>query len=232
MTTLGLISDTHIPDRAAELNPRVLQIFEEARVSQILHAGDIMNQTVLDELAQVAPVQAVCGNRDVWIYNRTTGLKEPFINSDLNESDPVFSPDGRWLAYTSDLGGQTNVYVYSFPERLGPFKISTDGGSGPAWALDGREIFYCRGTGPTWDMCAVRVATSPKFIVSNPVVLLNFPRSRVSITSPVRNYDISPRDGRFLMIGRGPQQNEAVTEFVLIQNWFEELKRLVPTGKK
>ncbi len=66
MTTLGLISDTHIPDRAAVLNPRVLQIFEEARVSQILHAGDIMNQTVLDELAQVAPVQAVCGNRDVW----------------------------------------------------------------------------------------------------------------------------------------------------------------------
>ena len=66
MTTLGLISDTHIPDRAAQLNPRALEVFRQAAVTQILHAGDIMSQAVLDELAQVAPVQAVCGNRDVW----------------------------------------------------------------------------------------------------------------------------------------------------------------------
>jgi putative phosphoesterase len=66
MTTLGVISDTHIPDRAPRLNPRVLEVFRRADVQQILHAGDIMTQAVLDELAQVAPVRAVCGNRDVW----------------------------------------------------------------------------------------------------------------------------------------------------------------------
>ena len=66
MTTLGVISDTHIPDRAPQLNPRALEVFRQAGVVRILHAGDIMVQSVLDELATVAPVQAVCGNRDVW----------------------------------------------------------------------------------------------------------------------------------------------------------------------
>jgi putative phosphoesterase len=66
MAVLGVISDTHIPDRVPQLNPRVLEIFRRAGVQQILHAGDISIQDVLDELAQVAPVLAVCGNRDVW----------------------------------------------------------------------------------------------------------------------------------------------------------------------
>ena len=66
MTTLGVISDTHIPDRSPQLNPRALEVFRQAGVTLILHAGDIMIQQVLDELVQVAPVQAVCGNRDVW----------------------------------------------------------------------------------------------------------------------------------------------------------------------
>ena len=66
MTTIGVISDTHIPDRVPRLNPRALQVFQQAGVQQILHAGDIMSQIVLDELAQVAPVQAVRGNRDIW----------------------------------------------------------------------------------------------------------------------------------------------------------------------
>jgi hypothetical protein len=63
---LGLISDTHIPDRVPRLDPRALQVFQHAGVQQILHAGDIMSQVVLDELAQAAPVQAVRGNRDIW----------------------------------------------------------------------------------------------------------------------------------------------------------------------
>lgn len=66
MTILGVISDTHIPDRVPRLNDRVFEVFREAGVQQILHAGDIMSQAVLDELAQVAPVQAVRGNRDIW----------------------------------------------------------------------------------------------------------------------------------------------------------------------
>lgn len=62
--TLGLIADTHVPDRRGQLHPKVLTMFKEANVAQILHAGDISVPRVLSELGSVAPVTAVRGNRD------------------------------------------------------------------------------------------------------------------------------------------------------------------------
>jgi predicted phosphodiesterase len=67
MTILGVLADTHIPDRVPGLNPRVLKIFQQARVSEILHAGDVSIPQVLEELRQVAPVSVVQGNRDFFI---------------------------------------------------------------------------------------------------------------------------------------------------------------------
>jgi uncharacterized protein len=67
MQTLGVISDTHVPDKVRVLNPRALEIFRQAQVSAILHAGDISTPGVLDVLGQIAPVHAVKGNRD-WAY--------------------------------------------------------------------------------------------------------------------------------------------------------------------
>ena len=66
MTVLGVIADTHIPDRTRQLNPAILPIFRDANVEAILHAGDISAPDVLRNLEQVAPVYAVQGNRD-WL---------------------------------------------------------------------------------------------------------------------------------------------------------------------
>jgi putative phosphoesterase len=66
MTTLGVLADTHVPDRVPELNPRVFQVFHDAGVAAILHAGDVSVPRVLDELEQLAPVYAVQGNRDIF----------------------------------------------------------------------------------------------------------------------------------------------------------------------
>lgn len=66
MTTLGVLADTHIPDRAAHLNPKVIETFRQAEVAAILHAGDVSVPRVLVELEQVAPVHAVRGNRDIF----------------------------------------------------------------------------------------------------------------------------------------------------------------------
>jgi putative phosphoesterase len=60
--TIGLISDTHVPDRAREVPKQVYRIFEN--VDYIVHAGDLVNLSVIDELEQLAPVLAVCGNMD------------------------------------------------------------------------------------------------------------------------------------------------------------------------
>jgi putative phosphoesterase len=64
--TLGLIADTHVPDRRRDLHPGALRVFREAKVAHILHAGDISVPRVLAELEQIAPVTAVRGNRD-WV---------------------------------------------------------------------------------------------------------------------------------------------------------------------
>jgi putative phosphoesterase len=66
MITLGVLADTHVPDRAPNLNPRVLGIFERASVKAILHAGDVSVPGVLEQLGSMAPVHAVRGNRD-WV---------------------------------------------------------------------------------------------------------------------------------------------------------------------
>lgn len=67
MLKLGVIADTHIPDRARIIPPRVFELFESEKVSAILHAGDISTRRVLQQLGQMAPVHAVRGNRDWFI---------------------------------------------------------------------------------------------------------------------------------------------------------------------
>jgi putative phosphoesterase len=73
LLTVGVIADTHIPDRARALHPHIIPLLQELRVDLILHAGDISSPGVLELLATVAPVKAVRGNRD-WVFLTTLPL--------------------------------------------------------------------------------------------------------------------------------------------------------------
>jgi putative phosphoesterase len=79
---VGVLSDTHIPDRARRLNPRVLELFRAARVQAILHAGDICIPSVLEELGRLAPVTAVRGNRD-WSLRASLPIQRELTFSDV-----------------------------------------------------------------------------------------------------------------------------------------------------
>ena len=137
----------------------------------------------------------------------------------------MFSPDGRWLAYASDESGRTESYVRSFPSLEGKWRVSTEGGSGPLWNSNGRELFY-RSEGK---MMAVDVTTQPTFSPGRPRVLFDDPYSPDPGGGNRPNYDVS-RDGqRFLMLKPVPQQTTALTQINVVLNWFEELKRRVPT---
>ncbi len=70
LLTVGVVSDTHIPDRVDRIHPQIIPILRKAHVDQILHAGDISIPPVLDELEKIAPVTAVRGNRDL-IFSRS-----------------------------------------------------------------------------------------------------------------------------------------------------------------
>jgi Tol biopolymer transport system component len=69
------------------------------------------------------------------------GKPVPYLNSQFNEANGVFSPDGRWVAYESDESGRFEVYVQAFPLTREKERISTGGGSSPAWSAKG-ELFY------------------------------------------------------------------------------------------
>jgi hypothetical protein len=96
---LGIISDTHIPDRARRLHPKVLPLFREAGVSAILHAGDVSSPGVLKQLGEVAPVVAVRGNRD-WVLMRRLPLIQQLTFGSI--SIVLTHGHGRWQEYLLD----------------------------------------------------------------------------------------------------------------------------------
>lgn len=99
MITLGVLSDTHIPDRVRSLKPGVLPIFRGARVNAILHAGDVCTPQVLSELGEIAPVYAVRGNRD-WVRLKHLPLTQTLVFEGV--SIGMVHGHGRWWEYFVD----------------------------------------------------------------------------------------------------------------------------------
>lgn len=96
---IGVLADTHIPDRAKELHPDIIPIFQQHKVDRIIHAGDICVPSVLEQLAKVAPVDAVRGNRDWWKLRHLP--KEILINVN-NVEIFVCHGHGKILNYLFD----------------------------------------------------------------------------------------------------------------------------------
>jgi len=165
-------------------------------------------------------------SNDIAMLDAVSGRVTPFLNSQFNERNPEFSPDGRWIAYTSDESKRSEVYVRAFPGPGMKQQVSSEGGVMPVWARNGRQLFY-RWQDQVW---AVDVRTEGGFATSKPRLL--FEKPEYSQASPTREYDLSPDGRRFLMVKWEQRKPTPVTEMVLVQNWFEELKRLVPTEKK
>ena len=145
---------------------------------------------------------------------------ERLFATTFTEAAPAISPDGRWIAYLTDETGQDEVYVQRFPELGSRQTISTDGGQQPLWSPDGRELFYRNGD----EMMVVPVETDPTFRAGDPEVLFE---QQYYLYRARRTYDLAPDGQRFLMVKEGAT-SDAATQIILVQNWFEELRRLVP----
>lgn len=165
--------------------------------------------------------------KDLWTLRVSDRKAEPFLRTPFNEAGPTFSPDGHWVAYSSDESGRYEIYVQPFPGPGGKWQISTDGGLEPAWNRNGRELFYRSGK----KMMAVEVGTTQSsFTAGKPKLLFQSDYVSVSPTQPNTAYDVSPDGQRFLML---KETGRAIsnTQINIVQNWFEELKRRVPSGK-
>ncbi len=144
------------------------------------------------------------------------------VATEFGEMQPTLSPDGRWLAYTSNETGRDEIYVVPFP-NAGDAKwvVSTSGGIEPVWSHSGSELFYRNGVG---EMVTVPVETEPTFSPGQSEVLFSAAEFRSDVLDP--QYDVALDGERFIMI-RQAGEGEAGS-LILVQNFFEELKRLVP----
>jgi serine/threonine protein kinase len=125
------------------------------------------------------------------------------------------SPDGRWVAYISDESGQQEVYLTSFPEGKGKWKVSSNGGYYPAWRGDGKELFY---TGVTDDFFACPVAPKGSEIeVGTPQHLFHTPMPALGIL-----FDVSS-DGKRLLVNH--TEEDAQVPLQLVTNWLAQLKK-------
>jgi Tol biopolymer transport system component len=163
---------------------------------------------------------------DIWVLRMGDRKPQPFLRTPSTEGAPRFSPDGRWLAYISDESGHREIYVQPYPGPGGKWQISTEGGTEPVWNPNGRELFYRSGD----KMMAVDIAAQPGFVAGKPRMLFEGQYQPTPVTFP--NYDVTSDGQRFLMLKPTEQAQAAPTQINVVLNWFEELKRKVPTGTK
>ena len=158
---------------------------------------------------------------DVWMLPLEGERKpRPFLHTSFSERQAQFSPDGRWLAYTSNESGRPEIYVTPYLSAEGKSQVSSAGGDGAVWARNGHELFFREGD----RMMAVDVDTRAGFKAGKPHMLFEGRSAGFSFA----DYDVAPDGQRFLMI-QSPQTS--VRQLHVVFNWFEELQRRVPTGK-
>jgi serine/threonine-protein kinase len=160
---------------------------------------------------------------DIWsLQMDDPSTLQRLTESPFEEWATAFSPNGHWIAYTSDEQGQFDVYVQPYPPTGEIVQVSTEGGEVPVWSENSNELFYRNGR--KW--MAATFKTSPKLSFEVPRIV--FEGDYLNIGG--WDYDVSPDGQRFLLLkpveGSWPR-----TQLRVVTNWFEELKRKVPIGK-
>jgi serine/threonine-protein kinase len=153
------------------------------------------------------------------------GQPTVFLATTFIEREPTFSPDGRWLAYTSDETGRTEVYVRPFPGPGGKWQISTSGGATPTWSRARRELFYRGLDNDNRIRVASYAAKGDSFRADQPRIWSERP---VNPLPGTRWFDLHPDGDRVAISARLESPQARQGKVVLIFNFFDELKRLAP----
>jgi serine/threonine-protein kinase len=161
----------------------------------------------------------------------TVGEVRTLIGTRFDERGAMLSPDDRWLAYESDSSGRFEIYVRPFPNvGDGQWQVSTGGGVQPLWARDGRELFYLAGDGSLMKVPVQPVGQA--WSAGPPAKLFAGGYYDGGRIRQSRHYDVTADGKRFLMIkdSGNAEVAPAPQTLTVVQNWHEELKRLVPTN--
>ena len=163
----------------------------------------------------------------LWMLSPGAGQK-PTLLIPTDATASKFSPDGRWVAYGSNVSGRPEVYVQPFPITGEMHQISTAGGHQPIWSPDGNQIFYVTDeVGGTSQIISVDVQTQPRFVVRKTTPL---PVKGIVTNQAAGGFDITP-DGKYFIVlvpGSTDPVKAPPEQINITLNWFDELRQHVP----
>ncbi len=156
---------------------------------------------------------------DLWILPLQGGQKPfPFLQTPFEERGADFSPNGRWIAYSSDESGRSEVYVSPFPGPGGRWQISTAGGTGPHWRRDGKEIFYLAPDDKLMAVSLSEKGAGLEVATPQPLFPVRLKRWRFG-----RGYDVTADGKRFVV--NTLLSSESGSPLTLVVNWNAGLKK-------
>jgi len=164
------------------------------------------------------------GNGDI-LARRLSGdsATVPLFATAARELAPAISADGRWLAYTTDEGGTSEVFVRPWPDvNAGRWQVSRDGGTAPLWSADGAELFFISSR---QELMVAEVRGTPTFGVRSVRPLWSV--SGYLVDGYHATYAVS-RDGRRFLFGRqDAAQQDRAAKLILVRHWYTELRPLL-----
>ena len=167
-------------------------------------------------------------NSDDWVIP-LTGDRKPFpiLQSPFNEQWPEISPDGKWIAYTSNETGTPEIYVRPFPSGPGKWQISTNGGTFQRWRADGKELYYLSAPNAGKMMAAEIHAAGSSFQADSPRALFDSGYINLFHTTNYHVFAVSA-DGQRFLIPRpeaGLSADIAATPITVVLNWTAALNK-------
>jgi Tol biopolymer transport system component len=209
-------------DSKSQLLVRSVDLSSEAEV--VLESSDFVPPSAwsaADSLIVFSAVEQSDGSgAEIWYAPSTRpAAPRPFLRADgWDQGFASLSPDGRWLAYESDVSGRDAVYVQSFPIPGERRKVSEGGGIGARWAADGGRIFYR--SGDTVKVAHVR--TAPDFAVVSHETLF---------TGPYEGIDPHPDGTRVVAIKRLQARESAQDRRLFwVVNWLDDVRERLEGG--
>ena len=166
-------------------------------------------------------VYEIYGARGLWYMelgeDGAPGEPQLILDAPGDESEPVLSPDGRLLAYSSDESGRFEVYLTRFPSGEGKWQVSSEGGALPRWSPSEDELFYMDGEG---NLLGVRVVSGSSPRTGAPVLLFS---GRSYGLGGDREY-VPAEDGTRFLLARSVSEDREKLKLLLVQNWFAEFE--------
>ena len=137
----------------------------------------------------------------------------PYLQTKFNEGGAVFSPDGRWVAYSSDESGRSEVYIQGFPERRGKWQVSAEGGTFPQWRADGKELYW--------------TGNDQRTLMAAPIELkaAGVKAGRTELLFRAPNFAVPSRDGKRFLVMNPEGGEQPNLPMVVVQHWAAGLPK-------